>query len=482
MTLKGLVVAVALSVALGWSAVAAPLQLGIAPNSKLPLDAVEQWLAALLGHSPGVIDDQITAVGKRSNGDLDALYIYATALVRLIRNPALASRNESLPLSISVAREGAGQPERVARITLTGPELLRTKQIACAVGGFVDTTPCEWVRPTIASDAVLSALSSAAAAVARDANANFIIRRGALMHTDIVMMGLAAPAASDRAVRQEAVRMSFTDGRQTALLESNLHWEFARKLLDLVAGPGTNRPAPSGDSMVRRWYVATSAWMELSGHHENTHMAHGREIFPDDPELAMLIGAQHEVYATSAVQTAVRSAFLPTGVRLSVESERVELREAERFLRRATELKPDLAEAQIRLGRVLAIMGRDGEAAEHLKSGLATTDEQLLRYYGSLFLAAVEENLRHDDVARELYLQAAALFPRAQSPLLGLSELARRAGHRDEALGEMEKVYRLESNPRLDADPWWTYNRAQGRHAEMLIDAVEKPFRISEPR
>lgn len=480
MTLKGLVVAVALS-AVGWSAGAAPLQLGIAPNYKLPLDAVEQWLDALLRHSPGVIDDRITAVGKRSNGDLDSLYVYATALIRLIRNPTLASKNGSLLLSISVAREGAGQPERVARIPLTGQELLRIKQIACAVGGFVDTAPCEWVRPAIASDAVLSALSSAAA-IAGDANANFIIRRGALMHTDIAMMGLAAPAASDRALRQEAVRMSFSDGQQTALTESNLHWEFARKLLDLVAGPGSNQPAPAGDSMVRGWYVATSAWMELSGHHENTHMAHGREIFPDDPELAMLIGAEHEVYATSAVQTAVRSAFLPTGVRLSVGSERVELREAERFLRRATELKPELAEAQIRLGRVLAIMGRDGEAAEHLKSGLAATDEHLLLYYGSLFLAAVEENLEHGDVARALYLQAAALFPRAQSPLLGLSELARRSGRRDEALGEMEKVYRLESNPRLDSDPWWIYNRAQGRHAEMLIDALQKPFRLAEPR
>ena len=180
MTLKRLVVAGVL-LAVAWSAGAAPLQLGIDPNYKLPLDAVEQWMAALLQHDPGVIDDRISAVGERSNGDLDALYIYATALVRLIRNPTLASRNESLPLSISVAREGAGQPERVARITITGPELLRTKQIACAIGGFVDTAPCEWTRATIAGDAVLSALSSAAAAVARDPNANFIIRRGALM-------------------------------------------------------------------------------------------------------------------------------------------------------------------------------------------------------------------------------------------------------------------------------------------------------------
>jgi tetratricopeptide (TPR) repeat protein len=481
MTLKGLVVAGAL-LAVCWTAAAAPLQLGIAPPRDPRLSEFEQWLATILHHSPGLIDDGTIVVGKRSNSDLDALYGYATAVVQLIRNPNLTSKSENLSVSYSVTREDRDQPPRVVRLLFTPLELQRLKQMACALGGFIDAAPCEWVRPAIASDPVLSALSSAATAVRGDTNANFIVRRGALMHTDVAIMGLAAPAASGSTQRPGAVRMTFADGQQTALTEANLHWEFARKLLDLVAGPGTIRPAPSGDAMVRRWYVATTAWMELDGHYENTHLAHGREIFPDDPDLAMLTGAQHEVYATAAVQTAVRSAFLPTGVRLNVESERVELREAERFLRRATELKPDFAEAQIRLGRVLAIMGRDAEAAEHLQRGLAATDDHLLLYYGSLFLATVEEHLGHSDVAKALYLQAAALFPLAQSPLLGLSELARRAGHRDEALSEMEKVYSLRSNERADADPWWTYNRAQGRDADTLLETIQKPLRMSAPR
>jgi tetratricopeptide (TPR) repeat protein len=477
MTLKGLVVAGALS-AVCWTAAASSLQLGIAPPREARLEEFDQWLATVLHHSPGLIDDGTVVVGKRSNSDLDALYGYALAVIQLIRNPQLTSKNESLSVSFSVVKEDSGQQTRVVRVAFTAPELQRLKQIACAVGGFIDAVSCGWARPAIASDSVLASLSSAATAVRRDTNANFIVRRGALMHTDVAILGLAAPAETDSAPRASSVRMSFSDGQQTALTEASLHWEFARKLLDLVAAPGTTRPAPSGDSMVRRWYVATTASMELDGHYENTHLIHGRETFPDDPDLAMLTGAQHEVYATAAVQTAVRSAFLPTGVRLSVETERVELREAERFLRRATELKPDFAEAQIRLGRVLAIMGRDSEAAEHLKRGLAATEEHLLLYYGSLFLGAVEEHLGHNDVANALYLQAAALFPLAQSPFLALSELARRAGRRDEALREMEKVYNLESKQRADSDPWWTYNRAQGRNADALMDAVQAPFRI----
>src|SRR5437763_4468166 len=118
--------------------------------------------------------------------------------------------------------------------------------------------------------------------------------------------------------------------------------------------------------------------MQRDGHHDKNHLEHGREIFPDDADLAMLMGAHHEAYATPGVQTAVRSAFLPTGVRLDVQSERTELRDAEKYLRRAVELKPDYAEAHIRLGRVLALIGRDAEAADHLRRGLQCTDEPLL--------------------------------------------------------------------------------------------------------
>src|SRR5262245_23244317 len=439
MTSRSLVVAGVLS-GFCLTAAASSVQLGIAPTREPRITEFHQWLATLLRHSPGRLDDEIRVVGRRTNSDLDALFVYANGLIQMIRNPNLTSRTANPIISFSVAREGADQP-RLARFTLSTPaEIDGLKQAACAVGGFIDAAPCEWARPAIARDAVLSALSAAASAVRRDTNANFIARRGALMHTDIAMMGLAAPASIENDARRESsVRMSFSDGQQTALTEADLHWEFARRLLDLVAAPGTIKPAPSGDAMVRRWYVATAAWTELNGHHENIHMARGREIFPDDPDLAMLTGAQHELYATAAVQTAVRSAFLPTGVRLSVESERLELREAERFLRRATELKPDFAEAHIRLGRVLGINGHDADAAEHLRRGLAATDEHLLLYYGSLFLGAVEANLGHADAAKAAYLQAAALFPLAQSPLLGLSELARRGGHRDEALAEMEK-------------------------------------------
>jgi len=474
MTLKALVVAGLLSAA--WPAATVLVQERGAPARDVRLERVEQWLNMLLHHNPGSVDAAVIAVGKWSSSDLQNLYVDATAIVRMIRNPGLASENSNPVLSVEAERGGrAPRPVRYNR-----PQLVRLKQIACAVGGLVESAPCQWTATAIADDAVLSSLSSAANAVRRDMNANFIVRRGALAHSDIAMLGLAAPEVHDYTPGRESVRMSFADGRQTALIETDLHWDLARGLMDLVAGPGTMKPAPAGDAMVHRWYIATVAWMQQTGHHDNVHVGRGRQIFPDDPDLAMLDGAQHETYASAAVQTAVRSAVLPTGVKLVVGSERSELREAEKSLRRATELKPDFAEAQIRLGRVLHVIGRATESVEHLTKGIESTEQPLLQYFGSLFLGAAEAELGHRDAAKAAYERAAAIYPRAQSPLLGLSELARRAGHREEALEQMERVYRLQSTANPESDPWWTYGYEQGRDADSLIEAMQKPFRLTD--
>lgn len=472
MTFRALVVAVATSFVIS-SAVPATAQQRERPSPDVRMRRLEQWLDAVFRHDPGLHDDRIVAVGQLSNLELQILLLDATSVVRIIRTPSLATSHASLPFTLPSAPGRTPRPVRYAP-----GEVTRLKQLACAVGGLADVAQCEWTRTALTNDRTLASLAKEAAAIRGDLNANFIVRRGALLHSDVVLFGLAAPRAVSLGPSEQSVRMSISDGHQAGLVSADLHWECARQLMDLVAAPGTMKPAPGGDAMVRRWYVATSAWLQRDGHYDNTHIARGREIFPDDPDLWMLTGALHESYASPAIQTAVRSAVLPTGIKLAVESERSEIRDAERFLRHATELKPDFAEAHIRLGHVLALLGRDTEAAEHLKSGLGATDEPLLLYYGSLFLGAVEEKLGHDDSSTAAYQRAATLYPNAQSPLLGLSEVARHQGQRDEATRQIEKVYALEPRSR-DDEPWWTYTYAQGRHADTLLEDVRKPFRLT---
>ena len=76
------------------------------------------------------------------------------------------------------------------------------------------------------------------------------------------------------------------------------------------------------------------------------------------------------------------------------------------------------------------------------------------------------------------YEEASARFPDAQSPLLALSQLARRRGDRAGALAAIARVFALPSPAERErTDPWWTYNTAQARNADDLLEGVRAPFR-----
>ena len=132
----------------------------------------------------------------------------------------------------------------------------------------------------------------------------------------------------------------------------------------------------------------------------------------------------------------------------------------------------------MRYGRVLGGLGKHADAAVELRRAVGDlTDSQSL-YYASLFLGAEEEALGNRDAARVAYEQAASLSPMAQSPLLALSQLARRYGDRNGALRAIERLFALSAEDR-DAhdDPWWGYYVAQARDAEDLLEAMWQPYR-----
>jgi len=107
----------------------------------------------------------------------------------------------------------------------------------------------------------------------------------------------------------------------------------------------------------------------------------------------------------------------------------------------------------------------------------ALSDRQLL-YYGGMFLGAAEEALGNRETARVAYEQSADLYPMAQSPLLALSQLARRGGDRPGALRAIERLFVIPAEERDEkTDPWWWYYVAQGRDADALLDAMRQPFR-----
>jgi tetratricopeptide (TPR) repeat protein len=434
---------------------------------------VEQWLKAILHHEPGTADDAVESVASWSVRDMRTLWIDAGNLLLLMRNPRIVR------FDIRQPGQRGSQP-----IRYTSTELRRLHVLACAAAGIVTASQCVAIKAATELDSELLQLSRLAADARLHGDDNYVLRRGALLHTDVGMLtdGAAEPVDGGSSPGPQRIRMSIADGRETNLQQAAVHWDVARMLLDQVrprrsdTEAGADRPAPARDDMVRQWYGATAAWMQWKERHETVHLDHAREIFPADADILFLSGSLHETYAGSRVQSALRTAILPTGVKLALGSERDELREAEGFFRRAVEVKPDFVEARLHLGCVLARLGRPADAVKELTLALASTDDELLRYYGELFLGAAHEATGQLDAAGASYARAAALQPGAQSPLIALSALARRRGDRAGALREIRRVFDLPSSESRDDDPWWTYHVSQARNADELFEEMIRPF------
>jgi tetratricopeptide (TPR) repeat protein len=222
--------------------------------------------------------------------------------------------------------------------------------------------------------------------------------------------------------------------------------------------------------------------MQAREDYETLHLDRAHEIFPDDPDILFLSGCLHEAYAGPRIQSAVQSVVLPTGVFFDLKSDRAELRHAETLLRRVVALKRDFGEAHLHLGRVLLLLGKPADAASELTQALQSTSDELLRYYGELFLGAAREALGEYDLARAWYLRGAELEPSAQSPHMALSALARRRGDRNTALQEIRLVFQLTASEHGRDDPWWRYYVSHVRDADDLYAELIRPFVASGER
>ena len=291
-----------------------------------------------------------------------------------------------------------------------------------------------------------------------------------------------------RPVGLERFRMEISDGREVDLRQSAVHWEIARMLLDFVAAarqrPRRSRPRRHGPPVVSRDRGVDAA-------------ARGpRQAAPRSRARAVSRRSGHSVperlrsarpTRASPIQTAVRSAVLPTGVTLDVGSERVELREAEATV-------PARARAQARItrkracatGACSACCGRHAEAAVELRRAAGElTDPELLVLRASCSLARRKRRSAIATPRARRTQRAAELSPQAQSPLLALSELARRYGDRTGALRAIDRLFALSGDGRDEHDdPVVVVLRGAGagrrRPARRAVAAVSRRSARSE--
>jgi hypothetical protein len=99
------------------------------------------------------------------------------------------------------------------------------------------------------------------------------------------------------------------------------------------------------------------------------------------------------------------------------------------------------------------------------------------RYFAELLFGRAEEARGRHASAREHYQNAAALYPRAQSPRLALSQLSRQSGDRQAALQMLQTVTTLPVAAPGRTDPWWTYNDVHVGDADTLLTALYDAIR-----
>ncbi len=386
-----------------------PSQTTSNPQSGGPLiyQRVIEWRKAVAAHDAGKVDDAVIDVSSWSSKQVREVLVQVKGLVRLV----VKSRKDAASFT--------------------------TERRAKALLGLTDEE-------------------------AQKGNANRVLLRGALLHTDIAILAARLVPTAPGDTSEWMIEDGFKVGK-----ESGQHWEFARTLLDSVD------PMPSSDERVRQWYVAVAAHMQNTRHWglATYHLKRAREIFPADATLLFYSGTLHEGFASPLAQ---KSKVTASTITFYFGSRKQELERARHYFEEAVSVQAGYAEARLRLGRVLGLLGDHPQAVNELQLAAAGLTENELRYYDDLFLGQEQQEVGHMDAARGSFGSAAKLFPKAQSPRLSLSLLSRWSDRFPDALTALATVISPPANNNPVDDPLWFYDVWQARNANKLISEIRR--------
>lgn len=429
-----------------------------------PIARVDKWLRLVSDHAAGSIDGPALEVAEWPDDALERLSVDLDNLIALMRDPTRARFSIIEPDGRTVRRYSDAQ-------------LARLRALACIAAGTLNSPRlCPNNRFVEALDSDLLALARSASLGSGVGADNYILKRGALLHTDIALRMLPPPYISTPG-KSYHQGITLSDGAPLGVSRSEIHWGIARQLLAKVRPTRFARAAPQHDQMVHDWYTATVAWMQHVEYHDQRHLAQAYALFPDDADILFFLGCEHETYATPYIQNAMRS-VRDNRMAFKIQSTRAELTKAETLFRRAVSVQPTFPAARLRLGRVLTLLGDSlPEAERQITVARAAFHDSTDRYFAELFLASVSEMEGNLDAARSGYMRAADLFPEAQSPLLALSALVRRL---NDLTTPSTLLYPLLKGDR--SDPWWIYHSWQGHDADTRLRAMWHPFEVDGAR
>jgi tetratricopeptide (TPR) repeat protein len=304
-----------------------------------------------------------------------------------------------------------------------------------------------------------------------------LFARAALLHTDIALLQPSRRPVEDPADRPSALIVEDGRERGTLRLDTDFEWKCATSLSGLLPPAGAN-------DFARRWYRSIIGYLEgRSQLGEATPLLDlALKAFPNDQVILFYAGAMHEVFAGPRTQSAVIAAMPPPDLEIGVKSVADELRNAEQFYRRATLAGPATAELVLHHARVVDGLGQHEQAIRELAQVAPALTDRDLQYDAALFLGQAHTALKQRPQAEARFNEALKLFPRAQSPLLGLSQVARQANDLPAAMAALERALMLPVSPLDRDDPWWRYDLSHVRNGDALLADLRKPFLQSEAK
>jgi tetratricopeptide (TPR) repeat protein len=183
-------------------------------------------------------------------------------------------------------------------------------------------------------------------------------------------------------------------------------------------------------------------------------LARAQQRAPRDPFVALALGSLHEAHAAPHALLEASAGRQGNLEKWRQDERAFRLGAAVTAYRQAIALDADLAEAHLRLARVLLQLDRVDEAATAVDAVPASTDKRW-RYLAELFRAAVAERRGDRAAARQRYDAALAVWPDSQAAILALSRLDVSDGDWPAAQARLSTLA-----PRADGraeDPWWAY-------------------------